>query len=267
MPHQKHQIIATVVCIFICVPTVHAVTIVFFNASQSATVVATNMTSTTISSSGYRFTYSQDNWWSPTGSGPPTGRFQSIFWPAGLNAQTQTAGPSGPLTTQIPATITIKRVDGLPFDLTTFTAKILGNTAGAGGAFEIMPLLNGNDGFANPLTLDCTGYSGATFTYNTPELTGFDTYNISMWMDYGLMSLTVVDASLPPPALQISPTSLNSVRLYWPTNSTGYTVQQNSNLGTTNWVNATNSVSIVDTKYQATITTTNGTRFFRLKHP
>ena len=255
-------------CVLLCALAAQAVTTVFFNAAQIATVVATNMTSTTISSGGYLFTYSLDNWWSATGSGPPPGRFQSIFWPAGVNAQTQTAGPSGPISPQISASITIKRVDGMAFDLTSFTGKILGNTAGAGAAFEIMPLLNGQDGFANPLTFDVTGYAGNSFSYNTPLLTGFDTYNISLWMDFALTSLTLVDASvLVRPQLQISLTSSNYVRLSWPTNSAGFTLQQNSSLNTTNWTTATNAISIVGTNYQATNPTVGGPRLFRLIYP
>jgi hypothetical protein len=174
MTHTKRQaglIAATGACALFWVQAAQAVTAVFFNNSQAATVVATNMASTTISSSGYLFTYSLDNWWYPTisiGPGTPTGRFSSVNWPTGVQAQTITAGPTGSLTTQISATITIKRVDGLPFDLTSFAANILGNTGGAGAAFEIMPLLNGQDGFVNPLTLDATGIAGITFSYSTP---------------------------------------------------------------------------------------------------
>jgi hypothetical protein len=266
MKHPKHLMLAAMVCAMFCAPTVHAVTTIFFNAAQTTNPVASGATSETISSSGYLFTYSLDKWWSATGSGPPTGRFQSILWPAGLDAQTQTAGPSGPLTTQIPATITIKRIDGLPFDLTTFTGEILGNTAGAGAAFEIMPLLNGNDGFANPLTLDATGYAGRSFTYITPSLTGFDTYNISLWMDFALTSVTLVDASLPP-TLQVSSAPLNHVNLSWPTNYTGFTLQWNSSLSTTNWTSMTNTVNAVGASCEISIPATNGVRFFRLMQP
>ncbi len=267
MKRQTRLAVAIGACALLCAQAAQAVTTVFFNASQTATVVATNMTSTTISSSGYLFTYSLDNWWSSTGSAPPTGRFQSILWPAGVNAQTQTAGPSGPISPQIPATITIKRIDGLPFDLTTFTAKILGNTGGAGAVFEIMPLLNGNDGFAIPLTFDASGNADTTFSYNTPTLTGFDTYNISLWMDFGLTSLTLVDASLPPPTLLILMTSSDFVRLSWPTNSEGFTPQENSDLGTTNWIATTNAISVVSTNNQVGIPMQSGNKFFRLFHP
>ena len=123
-----------------------AVTNYFFNTSQTATLIVSNINAATIQSGDYRFTYSADGYWS-SGGGAPTGRFFSIFWPTGVQAQAITAGPL--LGTG--ANITLKRADGKVFDLQAFTGKILLNTAGAGGAFEIMPQLNGNDAFPKPL--------------------------------------------------------------------------------------------------------------------
>jgi hypothetical protein len=172
-----------------------AVTNSFFNASQTATLVVSNINAVTLQSGDYRFTYSADTYWSP-GGGTPTGRSFSVLWPAGVQAQSITAGPllgNG-------ANITLKRADGKVFDLQAFTGKILLNTAGAGGAFEIMPKLNGNDAFNNPFTYDCTGYGGASFPYTT-ALSGYDTYQIHMWGDFALTALTLIDTNPPvPPA-------------------------------------------------------------------
>lgn len=55
--------------------------------------------------------------------------------------------------------------------------------------------------------------------------------------------------------------------LAWPTNFSGYTLQQNTNLKTTHWGTAAEVVSTLGTNYQATILTTNGPWFFRLMHP
>jgi hypothetical protein len=55
--------------------------------------------------------------------------------------------------------------------------------------------------------------------------------------------------------------------LAWPTNFSGFTLQQNSNLSTANWGTASEVVGPAGTNYQATIPTTNGPRFFRLMHP
>lgn len=167
-------------------------TTTFFNASQTSTVISSTINSVTIQSGDYRFTYSVDGYWSPYQGGQPTGRFFSVNWPTGVQAQAITAGPL----VGTGANITIKRADGKKFDLRSFTGKILLNTAGAGGAFEIMPLLNGNDGYPDPLQYDCTGYSGMSFPY-TPALTNYDTYKIHMWGDFALTALTIDDTNPP----------------------------------------------------------------------
>ena len=164
---------------------------VFFNASQTATVVASNLTTVSINSGGYLFTYSQDGYFTGgVGMTNPVGRFFSVFWPNGVQAQAYTAGPlsgSG-------ANITIKRVDGKLFDLQSFTGKILLNTAGAGGAFEVTPQLNGNDALGSPWQYDCTGYAGSSFSY-TPSFVGYDAYIIHMWGDFALTALTLTDTN------------------------------------------------------------------------
>lgn len=266
MKRQKRLFLAAVVCVPFCAPSVQAVTTVFFNSSQTTNFVSSGTTSDTTRSEGYLFTYTRDKLFTGgVGLTNPVGRYVRVFWPAGLEAQAVTTGPA-----LSSATFTIKRQDGQPFGIPSFTAKLLGNTAATGAAFEIMPKLNGEDGVPNPFTYDASGYYGMNFTYNTPELSGFDTYIMTLFVDYALMSLTVVDASLPPPTpptLQILMASSHSVQVYWPTNDTGYALQQNSSLGTTNWVGVTNAVSIAGTNYRANLAITNGSRCFRLIHP
>ena len=248
-------------CALLCMPAAHAVTHVFFNASQTMAVVSSNMTDVTILSSGYLFTYSQDGYFTGGLGGGPIGRFFSALWPDGVQAQACTEGPligTG-------ANIAIKRADGQLFDLQSFTGRILLNTAGAGGMFEIMPQLNGSDAFNNPLQYDCTGYAGWSFPYTT-ALVGYDTYAIHMWGDFALTQLTLEDASLPP-VLQLSLTSSNDVRLQWPSNADGYTLEQNSSLNPTNWVAVTNSLTVVGTNSQVTLPKQNAKEFFRLFLP
>lgn len=178
----------------------HAVTNTFFVASQTATLVSSNINAITIQSGDYRFTYSADGYWSPAAGGPPTGRFFSVHWPSGVQAQAITAGPllgNG-------ANITLTRVDGKPFDLQAFTGKLLGNTAGAGGAFEVTPQLNGVDDPNAPYIYDATGYAGQSFP-NTPMLRHQDTYTIHLWIDWALTALTLIDTNTP----IVAPTSFN----------------------------------------------------------
>lgn len=170
-----------------------AVTIDFFDASQSYNFIQSGATSDTIESEGYYFTYTRDKFWSPVFGGTPTGRFVTVDWPTGLQAQAVTAGPQTG-----PAKFTISRVDGDVFDLTAFSAKLLANTAGAGGSIEVMPKLAGEDGFADPLAFFASGYAGNVFSYdtsspswmgNTSLLTGFDTYQMTLYVDFALMNL------------------------------------------------------------------------------
>ena len=219
----------------------HAITNtnIFFNSTQIMTVVASNITTVTINSGGYLFTYSQDGYFSG-GGGTPTGRFFTVIWPNGVQAQAYTAGPlSG-----TGANITVKRADGKLFDFQSFTGKILLNTAGAGGAFEIMPQLNGNDAFANPLQYDCTGYSGMSFYYNT-GLAGCDTYQIHMWGDFALTALTLTDTNrIPPPGptntitVSVSPAGAGTVGGagdYASNSICSLTASANSGWGFKNW--------------------------------
>ena len=163
----------------------------FFSPSQTATQVSSTMTATTIRSGGYEFTYSVDGYWSAYPGGPPTGRFFSVSWPDGIQAQAITAGP----TVGAGANMTIRCIDGKPFDLLAFTGKLLANTAGAGGAFEVMPKLNGEDAFNDPRQYFATGYAGQSFPH-TPNLSGYESYKIHLWVDFALTALTLRHTSM-----------------------------------------------------------------------
>jgi photosystem II stability/assembly factor-like uncharacterized protein len=68
------------------------------------------------------------------------------------------------------------------------------------------------------------------------------------------------------PALTITRSGSNVV-ISWPTNATGFGLQQSSALGSPNWVGATNPVSIVNARNQVSVTVTNRANFYRLKSP
>jgi len=212
------------------------VTIVFFDASQSTNLVSSGTTSDTISSEGYLFTYTRDKFFTGGTTNPP-GRYIRVPWPEGLEAQAVTAGPA-----PSNARMTIKRQDGQTFAIPSFSAKLLADTAGAGAAIEVMPLLNGEDGFSDPLMCAASGYYGQTFSYDTPTLAGFDAYKITLYVDYAIMSLTVVDASLPPPTLGISRVDAGSIELSWPVTASDYTLESALNLPAPGWSPVTNSI-------------------------
>lgn len=186
---------------------------VFFSPSQQSTLISTNATSDTISSEGYVFTYTRDKLF--TGGGTNRiGRPVRIPWPDGLEAQYVTAGPNPGK-----AKITIRRADGAVFDLAAFTAHLLAN-AGAGRAIEIVPLLGGEEPLGDPLYFDVSGNYGNEFSYDsspnylgsTAALTNYDTYVISLTLDYALTALTLESAAPninhPPADLAVSSASV-----------------------------------------------------------
>ncbi|MCP5523868.1 MAG: hypothetical protein H7A46_20215 [Verrucomicrobiales bacterium] len=238
-----------------------ATTIVFFNPSQPVSVVASNITSGALSSSGYRFEYTTDGYWAAVPGGEPTGRFFSVFWPGGVQAQAITVGSD----VGKGANITIRRVDGQPFGLRSFTGKLLANTGGAGGAFEIMPMLNGEDALPDPLLFDASGYGGQSFHY-TPALSGYDSYVIHLYVDWALVGLTTVD-SLPllPAALAVSPTATNACRLSWSADAVGYVLEQSPQPAVGNWATVTNLAQMLGPDIQVTVPFSGSARFFRLK--
>jgi autotransporter-associated beta strand protein len=185
--------LAAAMCLFACA-TANAVTTVFFNSSQVATPVASGVTSDTISSEGYLFTYTRDKLFTGGGS-QPIGRAVRVPWPQGVEAQAVTTPPPG--VTDYKARIDLQRLDGDVFDIPAFTAKLLANTAATGASIEIMPSLNGEDAFNDPLYFDASGYYGNTFSYTTAPsylgstalLTGYDRYKITLFVDFALTAL------------------------------------------------------------------------------
>ena len=75
------------------------------------------------------------------------------------------------------------------------------------------------------------------------------------------------------PALLVSPpmriflTATNTAVVAWPAAAASFTLQQNSNLATTNWVKATNAAGIVGGEYQVILSPSSSQLFYRLKYP
>jgi hypothetical protein len=151
--------------VFCCLlyTTANAETTVFFDSSQIATLVSSDVTSDTILSNGYLFTYTRDKLFTG-GTGHIIGRQVRVPWPEGVEAQGVTTLPPG--VTDHKARLTIRKANGHVFDMPALAFKLLANTAGAGGAIEIMPLLGDEDAFDDPLYFDATGYYGMTFSYD-----------------------------------------------------------------------------------------------------
>jgi hypothetical protein len=198
MNRYAHLIVALLIACTCTVPS-RAATVTFFDASQTATLITEGTTWDKVQSNGYYFTYTRDKLF--TGGGPvPIGRNVRVPWPQGVEAQAVTTAPSK-------AKITIERVDGDVFDITAFTARLLANTAGAGGSFEVVPFLDGEEVLQDPVVFDATGYYWSTFSYDTSPnpwgstapLTGYDKYTFDLYVDFALIGLTLEGAPVPGP--------------------------------------------------------------------
>lgn len=243
-------------------PRIIACTTVYFNSLQHTNMVTSATTSDTINSEGYLFTYTRDKLFTGgVGLTNPVGRYLRVNWPDGLEAQSVTAGPSPGA-----AKMTIKRQDNRPFAIEQLRFKLLANTGGAGASFEIMPRLNGEDMRNDPFMYNATGYYGQLFSYITPELTGADSYLMNLYVDFAIMSITIVDDAPEPPMIDLVPVSSNRVQLSWTTNSAGFVLQSCTNLTTQTWLNVTNKASTNVDVYTLELDTTGPTRYYRLKN-
>jgi hypothetical protein len=69
------------------------------------------------------------------------------------------------------------------------------------------------------------------------------------------------------PVLSIKLTTTNTAMIYWPSPSTGYNLQVNTNLATTNWVTPAESVTDNGTIKYIIVNPPAGNRFYRLSNP
>lgn len=69
------------------------------------------------------------------------------------------------------------------------------------------------------------------------------------------------------PVLSITLTATNTAMVYWPSPSTGYSLQVNTDLTTTNWVAPAEAVTDSGTVKFIVVNPPSGKRFYRLQHP
>ena len=67
--------------------------------------------------------------------------------------------------------------------------------------------------------------------------------------------------------LSIKLTTTNTAMIYWLSPSTGYNLQVNTNLATTNWVTPSETVQDNNTNKFIIVNPPAGNRFYRLKNP
>jgi len=108
------------------------------------------------------------------------------------------------------------------------------------------------------------GYALLNWTEGASVVSSSASYNFTASGNRTLVANFVL-AQAPP--LTISLTTTNALLVSWPWPSTGYKLQQNVAVGTTNWTDATNTVDVVVDRNQVIVAPLTGQGFFRLFHP
>jgi hypothetical protein len=107
-----------------------------------------------------------------------------------------------------------------------------------------------------------TGYKFACWTDNGSIVSSNATFQFAVDLNHSLVANFI---SLP--QLSIGADPGNTLVLTWPTNFTGFVLEKNTDLHSTNWVNASDPVTVVGTNNRVSVSPVSGSGFFRLMHP
>ncbi|MBI3852010.1 MAG: putative Ig domain-containing protein [Verrucomicrobia bacterium] len=149
-------------------------------------------------------------------------------------------------------------------------------------ANEVLPPHSSVDTTASPTNGGiCTGdgvyTNGTTATVTAAPNAGFKFVNwtendtvvssASSYQFTNILNRSLVANFVAVPWLSVSMPQSNAMALTWPTNSSGFVLQQNFRLGTTNWNDVTNAVTVVGTNNQVILPPLAGNSFYRLMRP
>jgi len=81
------------------------------------------------------------------------------------------------------------------------------------------------------------------------------------WVDEVVLTPLITQNA---PVLGIRLANPNTATIFWPAPSTGFVLQQNSSLGTTNWTNVTNAVNVVGGTNTVKVQPAVSRQFYRL---
>lgn len=113
------------------------------------------------------------------------------------------------------------------------------------------------------------GYAFLNWTESGAVVSSSPTYTFTSDTNHSFVANFIAAAITTPsqPSLSLAVVSPGLLILAWPTNATGFSLQQNADLSPTNWVGVTNAVMVVGGQNQVTIPTVGERGFFRLKSP
>jgi hypothetical protein len=120
-------------------------------------------------------------------------------------------------------------------------------------------------GAGNPvLTFTATNSSVTLEWARYITANNFDSYGDEYW---ALDNVLVTTTGLVVPTLNIRATTTNSVVVFWPSSTTGFTLQENTDLSTASWVTTGQGVTDDGTNKFIIVNPAVGKRFYRLSNP
>lgn len=158
---------------------------------------------------------------------------------------TLTIAPSAAAAAALPARST---VDTLP-------APIEGGSTSGDGSYT-------NDTTATVTAAPAPGFSFVNWMDNGKVVSASLSYTFT-----NIINRSLVANFVPAPTLTHRVVAPGVLSLSWPTNFAGFVLEQNANLGTTNWVRVTNGVSVLGSNQQVFLAPLTGNGFFRLVRP
>jgi hypothetical protein len=137
----------------------------------------------------------------------------------------------------------------------TVTTPLDGGTTTGDGTYL-------NDTSTTVLATPSAGYAFVNWSENGKAVCSSASYTFT-----NIVNRSLVAHFIPAPQLSVSLPQPRTMVLAWPTNFSGFLLQENPDLATTNWTRASDPVGVVGTNYQATNSATIGARFLRLYRP
>ena len=161
---------------------------------------------------------------------------------------------------------------------TAASAAGLGTSAAAGPVVvaDTNSLLLAAGMTATTFTAPGFGFTARTITSPDADMvedqiaTAAGSYSASASLSSGnwLMQLAVFKPAPPPvPLLRLFLTSTNTVLARWPAGVGGFRLEENPDLGTTNWQSVTNPVGVLGGENQIILYPASNQRFYRLRYP
>jgi hypothetical protein len=230
----------------------------FLNANFEAdfpvlTLGVSPAASGTVSGSG---TYANGS--TVTANAAPAVGYAFVNWKQGTTVVSTNAGFTLMLTN--PASFTANFIATTRTITATAAPLAGGSVTGAG--------ICGNGAGVTLTAIPATGYVFTNWTLGGLPAGTNNPVTFDALANYAFVA-NFAAAPLPvaPPTLALVPSAPGGMILQWPTNATGFVLEQNSDLATTNWVTFAGPTTVVDTNFQASIPTQTGSGYFRLSHP